>query len=213
MVDTFLNNAYIPITGLSAMTAILCFFKYKETVLRYFPIILLYTFLSESLATYLLGYPDNTVLIYNIYNIIFFLFFYYVFWSFVQRTRYKKAIVFCIGVFLIACIINPFFQNFIFISQLIIYVIGGLLLISCIILYFIEILYTSNVMRIQQDLLFWISVGLLIFYVGYIPIKLIRFFFTTANDSLPFLRSLQLLLILIMHSSFIIGFLWTTKKS
>lgn len=212
ILDTILNDAYIPISGVSALVAILCFSAYKHTVLRYFPVILLYTFLSESLATYLLGYPENTVLIYNIYNLIFFLFFFYVFWSFVQQKEYKRTIIFSVSVFLLTSIINPFFQNFMLVSQLYVYIVGGLLLIVCIILYFLELLYSPKVLNVKKDLLFWISVGLLLFYVGYIPIKLIRIYFVTGSEVLMSLRRVHLLLILIMHSCFIVGFLWTKKK-
>jgi hypothetical protein len=110
-------------------------------------------------------------------------------------------------------LINPFLQDFVIEPQLYTYVVGAVILIGCIILYFIEILGSTGILYIREDLLFWISVGLLLFYVGYIPIKLTRYFFAIENvDVYMNLRRVHLLLILIMYGCFITGFLWMKRR-
>ena len=212
-VFTILTNAVITLEGIAALVSFLFYKKVSQTPLKYFPFLLLYVFINEFSAAYTWKYFGTNVAQYNVYNIIFFLFFYYVFWCYVSNESYKRWIKIGTAIFIVTCFINIFFQSFIREPQLLAYVLGAGLLIFCIILYYIEILSTSKILLINQDILFWIRVGLLLFYVGYIPIKLTRYFFTTQQDLFPTLRLVHYILIIIMNSLFIFGFLWTTKKS
>lgn len=211
ILDSYLKDAVILIEAVVALTALLFYSRYKNTPLKYFPLILWYTLLNEFIGgSGIFAY--NNVLIYNIYNIIYFLFFFYIFGYFVSNVKYKSWIGIGMIVYLVTSIINPFFQNFITESQLLSYVVGACLLLFCIILYYIEILSTSQVLIINRELLFWISVGLLLFYVGYIPIKLTRVFFEFNNTMYLSLRIVHRLLIVLMNISFVIGFLWMKRK-
>ncbi len=209
--DIFLGNTVLIIEIIAAGVALISFSNYKHTPLKYFPILLVYTVVNEFIGG--IGiFKTNNVVIYNIYNIIFFLFFLWVFWHFIANKRFKKWILGAVIIFMLTCIINPIFQNFIRESQLFTYLIGACTLLFCIILYYIEILSTSQVLIINQELLFWISVGLLLFYVGYIPIKLTRVFFEFHNNMYINLRIVHRLLIIILNGCFITGFLWMKKK-
>jgi len=215
-VDELFNSIFhyvlLSFEGIAAITAILFYGKYKHTVLKYFAWILVYTILNDICALYVYKLYGNNVVLYNIYSFIYFLYLYYVFWDFVESKVYKRWIVYCICIFLLASLINAFTANFIFEDQLIAYIIGACLVIFCIILYYIEILSDSRVLHIKEDLLFWVSIGLLLFYVGYIPIMISREFFSNNSDLFVTLFNVQRILIIIMNSCFIIGFLWTKKK-
>ncbi len=213
-IDTILSNSYKPIYGITFLVSLFYYPRYKHTSLRYFPIILAYTFFNGVLAKIVFDYQGNNAMVYNIYNIIFFLFFYYVFWSHLKRSINKKTVLFCAVLFLLASVINPFYEDFFITSQLYAYILGAVLLIVCIIMYYIELLNTPKILSIRADLLFWISAGLLLFYVGYVPIKITRGFFARLSaDTFVNLRRVHLLLILVMYGCFIIGFIWTRKKS
>lgn len=212
-IDIILRNAAVILEGLAAFIAILFYRKYKHTSLRFFSLILVYVFLNEVTAGMIHRYLGSKInLLYTIYNIIFFLFFYYVFWNFVKKPNFRKLIKIAAIVYILACIINPFYQDFIIRPQLFAYVVGACLLIFCIILYYIEILSTSRILLINQELLFWISIGLLLFYVGYLPIKLTRHYSATDANEFVTLIVVQLILTIIMNGCFIFGFLWTKKK-
>ena len=129
-----------------------------------------------------------------------------------KNAKYKNWIILSAVVFIASGIINLFFQSFLSESQLLAYITGAVLLLFCIVLYYIEILSTSKVLIIDRDLLFWVSVGLLLFYVGYIPIKLTRIYFEYQDNLFFSLRIIHRLLIVILNACFIIGFLWTKKK-
>jgi hypothetical protein len=151
-------------------------------------------------------------LFYNVYNIVFFLYLYYIFFQYIRTVQYRNWIIAGAILFVIASFLNALFDSFIHYPQLLAYSIGACLLIVDIILYYIEILSTNKVLNIRQNLLFWISVGLLLFYVGYLPIKLTRTFFSSQENVFSTLQFVHWLLIIIMNSCFTIGFLWTKKK-
>jgi len=215
-VDELFNSVFqyilLSFEGIAAITAILFYDKYKHTVLKYFAWILVYTILNDIIAIYVYRLYGINVVQYNVYNFIYFLYLYYVFWSFIRSKTYKRWIVYCIGIFLAASFINILTANFIFENQMVAYVVGACLVIFCIILYYIEILSDSRILYIKEDLLFWISIGLLLFYVGYIPIKISREFFSNYEDVFVTLYNVQRILIIIMNSCFIIGFVWTKKR-
>ncbi|PVW13072.1 hypothetical protein [Marixanthomonas spongiae] len=198
--------------GIATVTAILFYGKYKHTVLKYFVWILIYNLINEISAKYVYYWLDRNVIMYNVYNTVFFSYFFYVFWNFVKGKTYKKWIVYSVILFLIATVINVFTVNAYYDSLMISYITGACLIIFCIILYYIEILSDTRVLHIREDLLFWISIGLLLFYVGYIPIKLSREFFAGNDDLFITLYNVQRILIIIMYSCFTMGFIWTKKK-
>ncbi|RFN60168.1 hypothetical protein DZ858_09035 [Marixanthomonas ophiurae] len=214
--DEILNSTFQYIVfafyGIAALTAILFYSNYKHTVLKYFVWILIYTFINEVSAKYVYYWVDKNAIMYNVFNTIYFLYFFYVFWNFIRSKTYKNWIVYSVILFSIVTLINVFIIDILEETLMYSYITGSCLIIFCIILYYIEILSDSRVLHIKEDLLFWISIGLLLFYVGYIPIKISRTFFATNMDVFLTLFNVQRTLIVIMNSCFIIGFLWTKKK-
>ena len=214
--DEILNSVFryvvLSFYGIAVVTAILFYGKYKHTALKYFVWILIYNLINEVSAKYVYYWLETNVVMFNVYNTIFFLYFFYVFYNFVKSKTYKKWIVYSTWLFIITTVINIFTVNAYFDNLMISYITGACFIIFCIILYFIEILSDSRVLHIKEDLLFWISIGLLLFYVGYIPIKLSRQFFADLNDIFVTLYNVQRILIIIMYSCFIIGFVWTKKR-
>ncbi|OAB78594.1 hypothetical protein [Cochleicola gelatinilyticus] len=214
VLNAFLSHVVTFVEGLSALLAIVFYLKYKSTPLKYFPILLVYVFITGLLGVYISrNMGPNNVVIYNVFNVIYFLFFYYVFYNVIRKIRYRNWIVIGICLFLLSSIINLFYENFLFESQLLSYAIGAVVLLFCIILYFIEVLTTSRILLVNQEIVFWISIGLLLFYVGYLPIKFTRnvYAFESAN-TYSTLRMVHLILVILMNTCFIIGFLWTKKK-
>lgn len=179
----------------------------------------MYTFLNEILG-YIIWhndqfsfvwsdfYSDYNAVIYNIYNLFFFLYFFYVFHSYTKRSKFRKIIKLGSVLFLITAIVNAFLQNFILEPQFFTYIIGASVLICCVIFYFLELKSNTGSWFIKRDLVSWIGVGMLLFYTGYIPIKILRYYnsihgVVEASE----VRPIHLFLILIMYGSFIIGFL------
>jgi hypothetical protein len=141
------------------------------------------------------------------------LYFFYIYRYYIESETARKIIFYTGVFFILIAIINPFFQDFIASAQTATYVIGGLILIGCVITYFKQRFTAHTDMPLKNDILFWISLGLLLFYIGYLPIKVLRFYYGLNNlEENAYLRPIHISLILTMYTCFIIGFLRMKKR-
>ncbi|MEX0287893.1 MAG: hypothetical protein AB3N14_02190 [Flavobacteriaceae bacterium] len=215
---------FLWVYGLAVIIGIWRYPRYFDTPLKYFPILLMYTLLNETFGVLIYVNEQISLIfseffsfynwaIYNIYGIIFYLYFFYVYWCYLTSKHQRRFITYSAIIYAVASIVNPFFQNFMFESQLYSYILGALLLCGCTILYFKDLKLNYGKWFLKRDLLSWISLGILIFYVGYIPIKILRHYevFDTTPSSLM-VRKIHWALILIMYGCFIIGFLIMRRR-
>lgn len=222
--DTILEYSFLPLYGLVIILAIWRYPRYFDTPLRYFPILLAYTFLNEVLGTLVQHYDEisilvveffrnNNWLIFNIYNAIFFMYFFYVFWKYIGNKIYKKFVLIAGVIFLVSAIINLNYQNFLYEPQLYAYIIGGVLIICSALVYFIDLRTTYDSWFLKRDLLSWTSLGIIIFYTGYIPIKIIRYYSAHEGFTLPaYVRRIHLFLILLMYGCIAIGLMRMRRR-
>lgn len=222
--DAFLASSFIPLYGIALVLSIIKYPKYFDSKLKYLPILFFYTFLNELLGVLIRNYGEFSLiskdiyldynwLIYNLYMVIFYLYFYYIFYAYVESR--KEQITICYGgiFFLTICSINVFFEDLTKIPQVYAYVAGGLVLIYCLVVYLTKFSALPDIFRNKENILFWLSTGLLIFYIGYLPIKIIRYMNTieglTPN---PLVKRIHLSLIIICYTCFVIGFLRMKKR-
>lgn len=196
------------------LVAVFRFPLYKETPLKYLPIILLFTITTEYVGYFTKNeYLEINYLVYNIYYLAHFSFFFYVFMAMIDDARFKKYIKIVTVVFWLFFLSEIVFTGILEGSFAKTYIAGAGILVFCIILYYINILQSSLVLVVKNDLLFWISVGLFLFYIGYIPIKIIKTWFYKPDSFFEFLLLIQFSLITIMYLFFLTGFLWMKKRS
>ena len=158
-------------------------------------------------------YELPNVIIYNIYYLFYFSFFLYIFLKAIEGEKFKKFIKLGIVLYWIIYAWDWFYTDFMGTGFVISYIAGAAILIFCIILYYISILQSSLVLVIRNDLLFWVSVGVFLFYIGYLPIKIIRTWFYQLNSFFEVLLVIQFSLIIVMYLFFLTGFLWMKKRS
>lgn len=212
MLEFLKENYFMPLYVVTLAISVYRYRWYYDGILKYFPIILGYTLLSEILG-YLVHefdhfqivgseqyhYANN--LIFNIYDIVFFLYFYYIFWKVIQKASYKSSVKIGAIIYLVSIVINTFLENALIFPQVYASTIGSVILVMCIVLYFKEI--KSQELEINS-LLVWVSVGLLIFNLLFPPIMIMGHFEYEAYKKLH-LRQLHYLLIVAMYSSICIG--------
>ena len=224
VLDTIIENATEPLYAVALLMALIRYPKYYSSPLKYFPVLLMYTFLTELLGYFTKNYEvfhisifttivNHNVIIYNIYNLIFFTYFFYVYWIYIENKKFKNIIFYCGLFFLVISFVNLFFQNFKLESQIFSYLAGAIIILTCIILFFWEHRKGSKRLDYSFTGIKWISIGLLIFYIGYAPIKASRFYnhLNQLNEYVHF-RRMHLTLIIIMYLCFIIGFLRMKRK-
>lgn len=224
ILDTFLENASEPMYAITLIISLVKFPKYFSTPLKYFPILLMYTLLTEVLGhitrnyevydiAIFSSYVSYNVIIYNIYNIIFFSYFFFVYWRYIHKPSYKNIIVAGGSLFLILSAINPFFQDFKLEAQMYSYLSGAFIMILCIVLFFLDYRNAKDKLDFRYTGIKWISIGLFIFYAGYFPIKASRYqSYLSLYTEYIHLRRIHLILILVSYICFIIGFVRMKKK-
>ncbi|MDN3725041.1 hypothetical protein QRD02_11655 [Aequorivita sp. SDUM287046] len=208
-----LENSFM---ALYVIVFIIALFKlplYKHTPLKFLPVILFITIATEYVG-YFIKYDFLRInyFVFNLYYLIHFSFFFYVFMAIIDDGRFKQYIRIGMGIFLLFFLSDLFFTGIGTDSFAKTYIAGAGILVFCIILYYINILQSYLVLVVKNDLLFWISVGLFLFYIGYIPIKIIKTWFYKPDSFFEFLLVIQFSLIIIMYLFFLTGFLWMKKR-
>ncbi|NQZ45099.1 MAG: hypothetical protein HRT65_12375 [Flavobacteriaceae bacterium] len=221
LVDLGMNYFLIPVYFLTLMVALYHYKKYFDTVLKLFPIIIAYTFFNELLG-HLIRYSSEFAffskktfandLIYNIYDLFFYGFFYYVYWKLIHSKRRKKTIKILALTVLASYLISCCFQNPLTISLYYATSLASWVLALIIILYFSEKSTEWNWQRERSNLMFWVSLGLLLF--SYIFPFL--FFSGYLKPELWYAYNFQMVLriiIVIMYGLFITGFVISHRRA
>lgn len=215
--DYLLSNYYFIFYVTALVLSIARYPRYFNSVLKYLPILFTYTLLSELLGMLVRDVDDiqliyrkefynyNTV-IFNIFDIIFYLYFFYVFYELLSSTTQKAIIKYGGVVFLIVCLINLWFQDFYTAPQNYAIIFGSLILLFCTLSYLKDLISKVPSSHLIGTLLFWISIGLIIFYSCYpITMYLLSFHYDVYINY--GLSNLHYATIAAMYTCFIIGFM------
>ena len=214
--DILFDNYFMALYAIALLLAIVRYKRYFDSLLKYLPILIAYTLISEILGlvireyddiqiVYLEGYSYYNMLIFNIFDIIFFLYFFHVYRNAISSFKFKNWIKYGAILFIVCSIINPFFQDFLLYPQMMASTIGSIVLIFSILLYFLDKKDITNVPN-RQNLLFWISWGLLLFYIFY-PFILLLGYFDYELYKQFHIQKVHHILIAVMYSCFILGFI------
>jgi len=101
-----------------------------------------------------------------------------------------------------------FIQNTLHTSQTNPIIIGSIFIIISAIFLFVELLNSDDILIINKLLLFWVSIGVLLFYAGIVPIFVMADFLNYRGLFDYIILSLNI----IMYSCFIIGFIFSKKE-
>lgn len=226
MTDTtisLIRNSGKYVELLSAIIGTIYFYKYRNTSIKFFLFILWYITFTEFTGSYasknnVFVFFDEKGIDYNywMFNLLYFVFFnmvLFIYLKSVKKLNHKFWIkIFIISYILISIINWSFFQSFIFEMSELPYVIGSIFLIISIIFYFIQLLKSSETKIFHKELLFWISIGLLLFHSGTIPFSLEY----NGYALIPGIHKLFLIIYFLsplMYSIFTFGFIWSDKET
>lgn len=157
--------------------------QFKEAQLKYVYFFLWYVTINEFTAgvSYpILGIPNY--ILYNVYFIIHFAFFLWWYSSLMFSTLRKKILQFFIVFFGIFWLVDAFFlQDFINGYLTYSYTLGTVMVTLAVSLYFIEMLNRDVILNITGSPYFWISFGLLVYCVTYLPFEIAITFLQREN--------------------------------
>lgn len=207
---------------ISAIAGSLYYNKYKKTPIRIFVYLLWYIVFTEFFGDYMIEnefliYIDEDGIKYNLWivNLLYLLFFpivYYIYWQIIKGNFYRNLIKIFTFIYVAASIINwIFLQSFITEWSKLPYVLGSIFLIVTIIFYLLELLRSEKILIFHKILMFWISVGLLLFHTGTLPFSLE----INGYALIPGIHKLFLIiyiLAILMYLIFTFGFIWSKKE-
>lgn len=205
-----------------SLTVLISFFyykKFKKSIFIYFFIHLYWLFIVELQyninRVYYLQVEEirlfNFDIIYNINIIVSFIFYFIVYRELSNKPANKVIIKYLIGFFIVFVIFNNTVlgqkiidgyntNNFIF---------GSIILFIILILFLIEIINNEKIIfNIQKYFIFWVSIGLLIFHIGMIPIMISREYLYFNNIYMYILNSLNI----VMYVCYVIGMIKSDVK-
>ena len=189
------------------IAAVLMWRKAKNTKQKHFVY-----FLGFVLVIELLGYGIPQIFqiksqfIYNCFTVISLLF--YLFW-FRKILVNKKIINLFVILFLIATCTAIFIEDFWLSLWRIPLITGIIMILICAIIFYYELLQSDKIINYRESQTFWIVTGLLIFYIGFLPLLLFQPYLKVSKISY---RIPITILNIIMYGFFIKSFLCLKKK-
>lgn len=218
--EALINQPFLFIFALVLAVSLIRYKRYYDTPLRYFPVLLMFNVLTEILGMRIIEGKDGSVVYanfysnlnwvaYNIQTIFFILYILYIYLAYLENPKLRKGLRIGISLYVIVSICNIFIQDFVTQSQLYSYMVGVPLVIFYSAMYIRREFQNKEMAgMMHRNLLLWISLGNLVFFMGYAPLKIYRSFW--ASDlwaEVEWIRNAQLVLIYFLQFCLLAGFL------
>lgn len=201
-------------------------FRYKrffDTPLKYLPMLIMYTFFTELLGYFIKFNEDyqffsderyawHNVVIYNIYQLVFFLFFFEVYRKAIKDPRTKKWISYGSICCVVLYFVNAIVQNPLHEQMTYAHIGVSLILVAILVAYLKEKHLEEFPISQKYNLLFWVTMGLLVFYSIFPLILTVYTLKISLGDHL-YLRPILIGIIVLMYLCTIIGLLVGKRKA
>ncbi|MBC2839771.1 hypothetical protein H7F20_10540 [Robiginitalea sp. SC105] len=218
----FVKYPFLPVYLATVILSVWRYPRYFDTVLRFLPIFFMYTLVTEITGVVTYEFVDFSIflnelfsyynwLIYNVYLIVFCGYFYFVLYRVIPWRAARIGILAGSVLVALTALINPLYQSFQYEVQLGTYIAGSTILILSAGCYLAYRRSVSGRWFTDRDLLSWISVGIILFYSGFIPITIIRNTYAVTETVNPAVNRILQFLIFAMYGCFLAG-LWRMRR-
>lgn len=187
--------------------------KIRTSIFKWFPVFLSFVVISECIGDFLKPpvYAKENLAYFNYFEIpVEFLFFFWLFYKTQSFDKYKRLPLVCALLYLLSWLTDTFYLSklkFSFYSFS--YTIGTLLLLVVVLRYFILLVTSNNILSFWKDMLFWISTGLLVYYLGTFPYYGLRNTLLESYTDLYYTYSYIIYLLnSLMYILFTFSFIW-----
>lgn len=208
----WLQTSVMIFEGISCITGFIYFKKLKNTFWVYFPFYLLTIVCAEITGVYLI--KDNAVndIFYTWFVMpVEFIFFIWLYYQYFKQSRYKK-IPFIGGVlYLLGCLFSLVLlrhnSNY---WQLPVSYMTGIIVLLCLnILFFAHLFMGDNILSFRGNTMFWVSIGLLVFYLVSSPFFILRTtLYRQYREIFWLYYYIQFAVNILMYILFSIAFIW-----
>ncbi len=205
--------------AIAALFGLLYFSKVKGTTFQWFSIYLVLIFLLDFIGNFIENSKVEqtyNVLYYNYLVIpVEFSFFFWLFYKISDTISNKRLSIILMGIYLVSLLIDfLYFSKHKFFFESISYSIGNLLLLILIISFFIELTNSEAILNYRQNRMFWIGIGLMIFYLGSLPYYGLRNTLAINYHKLNIIYTdVSDILDSIMYLMFALSFIWGRPNS
>lgn len=151
---------------------------------------------------------------FNIFNIFFLLVYMVFFIVQLNSIRTRRILILLCGFFFFSEVINLIFSGVFFVN-ISTYgsITGTLILVLCILSYYYEMLKSNSILYFYRDVVFYISIGVLIRYLVVPPLSIYSKYFSLTSPEFVELRAnVMSMTNLFMYGMFIIGFMICSNK-
>ena len=193
------------------LVGIIYYNKLKQSLpLKMFLWFLVYSLVTEITGTYFAFHAKiNTAGVYNTWNLVNYIFYTFLFLAIIKNKVSRKVIFGLTFIYLIYEIVNTlFYQNYltdIYVNSTILI---KILLVINVLMYFSELLNSDRIISLNKSMYFWISLSVLIYALGYIPVFIIGEYISYRG----IFRYITIGLNLVMSACFITGFIVSKKE-
>jgi len=168
----FFKQSITAFEGFAAIAGILCWAKWKNSFWKWFIVYLTILFLSESAGQILSArkmYAANGILYGWFVLPMEFLFFCWLYYQFFEQ-RIKPLAIFCAAAYLVSWIIEQLFikERSAYFSSFS-YCMGNLVLVIMVVVFMARLLFSDSMPGYKTNPAFWVSIGVMIFYLGTFP--------------------------------------------
>ena len=202
---------FVIIYTTTLIIALLSYKKYNHNLqLQAWLFFLIYSFITEITAKwFIVSFNIRAIEIYNTWWLVNSFFYMLFFLTKVKQKLKRKVIQGFIAVFCIYIFISLlFFKNYSSVYLVDSWIIGQLLVVLTIMMYYTELLKSDAILNVRYSLFFWISIGALIFNIGILPVFVI-------SELIKFQGIFNYIILglnMILSLCFIIGFIVSKKE-
>jgi hypothetical protein len=211
-----LRDIFTVLEVVTAIVASLFYWKYNSGFFKYFLFFLWYIVFHEAICIVSRTYfkdsiHANSFFFSNIFQLIQFSFYMILYSKSYKNYLNSKIVIIFFYVYLFLFIFNCFYLNIFYYSFINASIFGSIAVTIAIILYFIELINSDLILKIQKILLFWISFAILIHFAPMIPFKVIEKYYYNSVE-IPYIYLSKFILVFTMNILLIIGFICSQKN-
>ena len=207
-------------------TWIISVYRYRrffDTPLKFFPMIIMYTFFNEILG-YFITYSDqfqffsdskytpNNIVIYNIYQVVFFVYIFDVYRKILKSDQLKKLVFYLIIAWVFGYLVNGILVNPLIYQTTYAHIFGSVLMVLISLMYLREKLNEESSHPLKFNLMFWVTIGLLAFYIPF-PLILTFYKIKAVYGIWIFLKPILVTSIILMYGFIIFGLLIGKRRA
>jgi hypothetical protein len=196
---------------ISLLSSIFFYSQKRNKIILYFIPFLLATVFTESIGIIYVSKGKQNYSMYNIFTTLEFLFYTYLFHAYLKTVLFKKFARIFFPAFLILVILNMLFvQGLGNTFNTNTFLVGSFFIVIFCCCYFYEAVLPENIdLQISRQPFFWISSGLLIFYLGSLIINSLFVYLRSndlQNEGIKIYGFINHSLNVILYSSFCVAF-------